>query len=126
LIGVHRKTENSWEYDLANDYYYTILEKKHHTVKVMIDGDDYSYVDGYEWILNSDATAVITRGRVDGKGLSLLHEIMQADDGDIVYRADVSDPCVFDARTSNLVVYPADRPKGYRDDRIKRPNNGRR
>lgn len=46
---------------------------------------------------------------------------MEVDEGDIVYRKDISDPAVFDARFDNLILYPADRPKGYKDKDLKRP-----
>ena len=99
-----RDKENDWKYDFSGDYYYTILEKGCVEVMVIIDGGDYSCVAEHYWILNSTLNGVITSDRPNGKGLSLLHEIMQADDGELVCRLDVSDPAIFDARKSNLII----------------------
>lgn len=102
-----RDWENDWKYDFAGDYYYTMLEKGCVVVMVIIDGNDYAYVAEHHWILNAKCNGVVTSNRPNGKGLSLLHEIMQAEEDDIVYRLDISDPCIFDARKSNLTVRKA-------------------
>lgn len=40
--------ENDWRYDFENDCYYTVIEKKGRTIKVIIDSNDYSYAAGHE------------------------------------------------------------------------------
>jgi len=109
---IRNKKENDWHYNFVDDTYWTLLEHRHGFVKVIIDGDDYAAVCDYTWTWH--VSSVISTRNKQGVGKSLLHEIMGADEGELVVRKDKDDPTVFDARRINLILLASDRESKWR------------
>ena len=109
---MRRKDKNDWHYDFLKDAYWMLLEHKHSFVKVIIDGNDYAAVCDYTWTWH--VSSVISTRNKEGVGKSLLHELMGAEEGELVIRKNKDDESVFDARRSNLILLSADRESKWR------------
>lgn len=80
-------------------------------------------LDAYDWkvkIIPSAGGTEFTTIVAVGSCLYLTRHIMDAKDGDVIYRRDISGDAdgIFDARFINLSLYAWDRPLGYYDPTV--------
>ena len=95
---------------------------------IMVLSDTYvQRLDAYDWRVKivpaaggTEFRTIVAIERVDDRCLYLTRYIMDAEDGDIIYRRDITGDAdgIFDARFINLSRYAWDRPFGYNDPTV--------
>ena len=109
---------NRWNWCSQRRCWFTLIDG------ITILADTYlGKLDEYDWSVKiipraNGAEFKTIATYTDRRYLYLTRHIMDADDGDIIVRRDVSDDNVFDARFANLSLYAWDRPAGYSDPTV--------